>query len=696
MKKYILIYAAMLCPLSMSAQGTVTDSLKEVTTVSVPTATLFADYSYSDDADYDETKVDTSLISRRNLANGFNALDYVLDHRYIPKDEKIRKGWMENLWIEGGFGIEGTTKNSNFYSFGPTSSFNIGLGKQFTPRHSARLNLLGGFSYRDTQNWFLWKLGAKADWLYDFSAHFSGFTLDRPFTVSSVMGLGVTRSKHNLNNGRGDLKSSTNFDFHAGLQFKHQMGPQAAIALEPYVGIGSNSVTKNWKGFQYFYGVNLNYIFYFDYRYSIAKQREIIRKRDLRDELAYDSTLYSWRKPSFIEFSNSLNMGASDYRKGIGNAGVGWALKAGQWLSSSIGVRATFATENFTNKEVPVEQNGETKRMFEGGNYFEARAEGLFNPFGLKKHYDWHSKCGLNLLAGMKLGLLYHNGGYSELAGDKVLKTNYLGYTVGAQAWIRLTDVVEAFVEPRFEHNIFHNRYTYVDDRNKMLDDNVLSLEFGIRVSSRSRKYVDWTIVEEKDYTQLTMKKFVLGVGGGFNYVPYQERYDVPFRFGYNGIGFAEYRFNSLHGVRLGVDWARNPSVSYYDNGEEYNICHEDFKFSLSYMLNLSNALGTINPDGRKFEAFIFGGPTLSLLFRDKLFYGSPKFTAHIGAKLLYNINEHWGIHVTPTFYALIKGVSWLGGTMTDQTDPYAVYYKLPTRSFSAIETINVGVQYAF
>ena len=674
------------------AAGLAGDGGKKAEELIDPTATT--EYDDLTDAEKpDANKVHHNWVKEENRGT-FNALDYILDGRYMPSDEdKFSKTFLDNFWVEGGFSLEKLSTSSAQITFGPQAAFYVGAGKHLDERHALRAKFFTGYVYTNEKSWFAYRMGGKVDYLYDFSAHFAGSKTDRRWTFSSILGAGIHYTKFNDNYGRGQHYKSVGWDLHAGVQAKLYTGAHGCVALEPYVGLSSDVFTDNWKKFSFFYGANLSYIYYINDRLSKQKRKLLIDERDLIDEVAADSTLYSWRRPWFFEISTSFNMGGSAYRYGLTSNGFGWVISAGQWLSTALGVRGSLATENFSHNKVYVPQLDRT--VYEGGNNFEGRIELLFNPFGMKKNYDWDSKYGLYIFGGMKFGRLWQGSEYSKYANDDshYISPTYFGASFGAHGWLRLSDGMQAFIEPRYEYNDYHDKYFYqygsvTDDRNKRFNSHLFTVQLGFTVTARSRKCVDWTKEDEKDYVDF-MKKWTIGIGGGGNFLAYRYRFDAPIAFGYNGEGYAEYHFDGYHSVRANILWQRNPSMI-YKYGTFFNCCHEDFKVSLSYMLNLTKAMARINPDGRKFEFFVFAGPTLSILCRDrKIYWNQLAVTFHIGAKLQYNIDEHWAIHLTPSFY-------YLTSKLKDPNNPGSVNFGLPTRVISAQQVLSAGAQFSF
>jgi len=649
--KYILLLFAF--PLTVGAQENLPDSLSD-----------------------DEEKVDSSLITRRNIAKDFNYLDHILDGRYLPHGDQFTKRWNDHLFVEFGAGIQQVVAPSSNYEFTPNTTAHVALGKQFNPKHSLRLSLYGSYAYQKKKEFFMYQLGAKLDHIFDMSSYFAGYDPTRRVGVSTVVGLGAVRSQFAQNSYR-DKESSMAFEGHLGLQFKIFAGPQGYINIEPYAGLSTDHIDisnkRNWRGYDAFYGAQLSYVYYLHNNLSPEARAEYLTKRILKDELTADSTLYSWRKPLFIEMANSthflsgteLSMGATQ--------SAGFSLALGGWLSPAIALRGTLTNENV------VYNHGTSFSGYQDamtGNYLGARAEALLNPFGFVRHYNWDSKFGAYLVAGLQVGKLW------KRTYDNPQTAYFQGYTTGVHLWARLSDGLQFFVEPRYEHLEYHRPNIYKGS-NWRYSDNLWGVNAGITVFTKTRKYTDWKIWEERDQSQF-MDKFVVGIGGGFNYIPTILQFaDTRFKLGYNAGAFLEYHRNALHSVRLTAEGVQHAMNFYKESGTIEKGNYATALVSLDYMLNLTNALNSQDPDLRTFELFAFAGPT-ALMGVTRVDVTKPYFTANAGVKLLYHVNRHIGVHLTPTFYYLHNQIK------------KDIYINQRMSSVSLIETLNAGIQYTF
>ena len=641
--------------------------------------TAFAQDITPADTLFDEgVRADSAMITRRNTARNFNYLDHVLGGRYMASGDEFTKRWDDHLFIEVGAGMEQLVAPPEHYGFTPITYAKIALGKQFSPKHSLRLSTQGGYAYQKKKEFFLLQLGGKLDHIFDLSSYFSGYDPTRRLSVSTIVGIGATYSRFALNDQAFEKNSGIAFEGHLGLQFKVFTGPQGYINIEPYAGLSSDAVDisgkKNWRGYDPFYGANLTYVYYLRNNLSPEARREYIANRILKDELTADTTLYSWRKPLFVEMANSLHITNIPELSSGQTLGMGYSLAVGGWLSPAIALRGTVTSENVVFMHTANEAHGTTDAQT--GSYIGGRADALFNPFGLVRHYNWDSRFGIYGVVGLQAGKLWKRN-YSE----NEISTYYQGYSAGLHLWAKLADGLQFFIEPRFEHNEYHKPK---QDRpaNWHYTDDLWGVNLGITVSTRTRKYTDWRLWEERDQSQF-MNKFVIGVGAGLNYLQKKVQYaETNFKLGLNTSAYLEYHFNAHHAVRASLDGIYHP-LKFYNNGGLGSKKYANALISLDYMLNVTNILNSQDPDLRTFEAFAFAGPSvISGVSRNSI--TTPQFTVNVGAKLLYHFDRHIGIHITPTFYYIPDWVK--RNVFKEQVLSRTIFF----------ETLNAGVQYTF
>ncbi|MCF0244478.1 MAG: hypothetical protein HUK06_06865 [Bacteroidaceae bacterium] len=636
-----------------------------------------AEFVAAADSLTEDNGIDTTLYTRRNVAVGFNSLDYLLEKRHLEYGDQFTKKWDDHLFIEGGLGVEHVIAPTKDYKFTPITTARIAVGKQFNKKNSLRLSLYGGYAYQYDKDFFMLKYGARLEHIFDFSSYFAGYDPTRRVSLSSILGLGVAGSSFKNNAGLA-ANSGVAAEAHVGLQFKFFTGPQGYVNIEPIIGLATDQMDvsgqRNWRKYDAFYGANLSYVYYIHNNLSPEARSRYLTKRKLRDDITTDSTLYSWQKPAFIEISNSVHPKTSNIVNFFESASMGYTFSIGKWFSPAIALRASLSVENTTFYSVSSAFNGETK--YELTNYLLGKVDALFNPFGLVRHYNWDSRFGFYGVLGLQIGKVYKE--------DSKVNCMVQGFDVGLHLWARLAEGLKVFIEPRYEHFIYHTPEK--EDQIRRYGNNMASLNVGITVDTRTRKYTDWGIYEELDYVQF-MRPFTVGIGGGINYLQTTSQYESAIKLGFNVQLFGEYHFNDIHSARLSLEYTRHPLLCETAEGlRRYNF--ENGLLSLDYMICLTNLLHRTNPDGRGFDAFLFVGPSMSVGRNpdegNKL--TTPNVTFNIGAKLLYKLNRHIGFHLTPTFY-------YVTDRMKNSVYPNV---KFNSHTFTMFETINAGVQYTF
>lgn len=625
----------------------------------------------------DEATKDSSLYTRRNVASGFNSLDYLLEDRYIAHGDQFTKRWNDHLFIEAGLGAEHIIAPTDDYKFTPVTSAKLSFGKQLNERNTIRLSAFGGFAYQKEENFYMVKMGGKIDHLFDLSSYFNGYDPTRRISISTLLGAGVVYSKFADNSGY-KYSSDAAFEGHMGLQFKLFTGPQGYVNFEPYVGVATDAMDvseqRNWRKYDGFFGANLTYVYFLHNNLSPEARERYLTKRKLSDDITKDSILYSWQKPLFVEISNSFHAPRSGEMAISESMGLGYSFAIGKWLSPAIALRATIGSQNITSSIEEGKLGGQSYTQYNYANYLSGKLEALFNPFGLVRHYNWESRFGAYAVLGLEMGKVWKE--HEDI--NKMMQ----GYTAGLHLWARLSEGLHLFVEPRLEHVIYHSANKTAPN-NVRYGDDFTSLNVGISINTRQRKFEDWGIYEELDHVQF-MNRFVVGAGGGLNHLQTVNQLNKALKLGYNVQGFIEYHLNDIHAARLSGEMTMHPLdfISKTESKVDYRK-HWAAYGSLDYMVCLTNLMNGTNPDGRRFEAFAFAGPTAFFSYSNGKVIG-PKLTYNFGAKLLFKVNKHIGIHLTPTFYGVTKEVR-------EASYPYINLNKV-----SLIETINLGAQYTF
>ena len=681
-----------------------------------PSAALAADYAAArlaaDSAavapakpSADGQAADSVAKTRLNRAEGFNALDYVLERRYLNRGDEFSGPWYSHLYLEAGLGAEHLDAPSDAYSFNTLSTVRVGVGKRFSRLHSARLTLHGGFGFEESSNLLLGKAGARLDYLFNLSSYFDGYNPTRFLELSSVLGIGAQGSQLRRNSA---WKLSG--EAHVGLQLKFYTGPQGAVNIEPYIGISSDqgdvSTDRNWRKYDVFYGVGLSYVYYLDNTLSRQRRRKLIDARSKADEVVGDSALRSWQQPWFVELAAGPHFMDSPELGFFSTLGHETALSVGKWLSPAIGVRfttslrsATFGKSQFSS---PRPSYGTTYERTYNKVYAGARVDALINPLGLTKSFAWDKPFGFHLLFGGELGRLVR---YDR---DELLRCWSVSYSAGAHFWARIADGVQLFVEPRGSWYIYNIPYSDIRTRSIRCTDGGMTVNVGLTVSTYDRKY-------RRDQGEVRPRgRFTAGLGGGTNLI-YRRTAVQGGGMGYNGHAWLEYGFDRISAVRASFEYVSvgtMQSARFYDynmaypednylRSTRYGVWHRRLSLgmvSLAYSLNLTEAL--CGPRGRRlFDVTAYAGPAFVMLYgenasldgSERLQQGhearlaapagnETEFGAPAGLRLTANVGKGWGVYLAPALYV------W------KQFNMPGVEVVLTKH----VETLNLGVQYNF
>ena len=652
------------------------------------TDTVARDLSELEEALADSTvaQQDTAYYGAPRQKN-FNALNYVLDSRHRFKgDQYVNRGFLGNTYFHIGGGVGHFYENSNqelYYT--PIMSFRLGLGKELSPMSSFRVGLEKSWGYTNPSagvfntNQYN-SYGGYVDFLYNFSNYLLGYRPERPFSVSGIVGLGFrSSSMHSWKNpGLPDTyayTSGTSFDGHVGFQFKFFASPHASFGFEPYFKVAStkyNLLTNpGYSDPDFAYGMNLMYQWYFDRQLSDKEHAGVFMKRfnnDLR-YLSDNGQLKHLRFPVFFDYGfGSSFMGKTDGLSLLNTKGFDASAAVGWWLAPAVGIRSGIHVTNADWKDGTLSRQPVKYMIGTNGLNFDF----LFNPFGFKRHYNWDSNFGLNLLAGYEFGRLKKTtpGFANSFEG------NYTAFRLGGQLWMKLTNDLRLTLEPT---------YMPIQHYNGNLDRaryDEYALKLGLSVLFRDKAIRNYHVFGTDSVSRDSIKNtplsgFFAGVGLGWNNTVWDWRFS-----GYqhdlfkNVLAFGGYRFNPIHGVRLQGEWMKE-SLAYYGNTpsgiDKYRF--ENYLFSLDYQLNLSNMMAGYDPL-RRWNVYLYAGPTLLMG------NGGTDFAANVGGMLSYNVSRRAALFINHTVYR-----------MPQNRYPYHTVY---SKEGTFTNNFNIGMMYNF
>lgn len=662
--------------------------------------------------DFDELEMqsDTAGKTQINRAKGFNAYEYVLENRYLNRGDQFTKRWNDHLFMQVGVGAERIIPPSSQYKYDALMGAHLAIGKQFDRLNSLRLSVNGNYGYQRQFDYTFFRIGGKLDYIFSLSDYFGGYDPMRRLNLSAIVGAGYQYAKRSY-----DKSTASAPEAHIGVQMRFFTGPQAYIALEPYIGMGGDqldlSANHNWRSYDAFYGVNLSFIYYLRNNLSPQAKLRILKERSKSNYLSTDSLPQSWRQPWFVEVTNGLAFN-NDADLGMGETmGHEVALSLGKWLSPMIGFRlSAFSRSNTWRKEKDYADHLSTITEYERfyhSVYAGGRVEGMLNPFGISKNYNWDSQFGAYLTFGVEYGHL------AKYESNEKLSCNSEGFTIGAHLWAKLTPDLQLFIEPRYYSNQYNVPFTNNSWYERYAEKGLV-VNAGVTMLMRTRKYRDARLSEG-----FKQRHFVIGVEGGTSLMQTSNAtIKQNSHFAYNYGGFMEYHFGDFSGVRASFQYMQRQGDTHSRYWDIYTgtdgktaaylnkfgrLWNHKYTFglaSLSYDANLTTLMGGPMKK-RLFELEAFAGPTYLIVMKSesaldpierltanhKAVLEDPvetksKFGMHVGVKLMANISSHFAVTLSPTYY-FINGLEMNG-------------FRLPKlgKNFSCFETINIGFEY--
>lgn len=587
---------------------------------------------------------------------GYDAMRFILDRRHRYAGDKFVSGnFWKHTYITVGGGISTYLPNSDF-SYTPFSNLHVGVGKEFSPMSSLRLTLERGWGFTKASGtisslttYGAW--GGHIDYLFNFTNYLMGYRPERPLNVSGVIGVGIQGAKLSATDNSTitnyALSSGIAYNARLGLQFRLATSPHAFVAFEPYARVGSRKQDMvegtKFNSMDFSYGINLSYLWYFNPELSKSQDAgDFMRRFEDADRYYYDRYVRRhWRRPMFFDYNigpvfyNKTELPMGDSKGYTANAYFGW------WMSPAIGLRTGIhiANADWTDNSLVPNDGFRTKSLLgvRGGVL-----DFLFNPFGLKRDYDWDSNFGMNLFAGYELGKMR----VVNREHNTHVKGNYVGYRIGSQFWMKLADDLRLTVEPSY---IFIEQYQGFKER-KQYDE--LGLKLGLSMLFRDKpsrdKFAQDSIGTKSVYN--VPSGYFLGAGLGWNSTVHTWRYSNGSKpLLKNGLLFGGYRFDAYHGIRMNIEYITDPipMVNATMNGIEDKVMRNTL-LSLDYQLSLTNAIAGYNPY-RRWNAYIYGGPSLAL--------GSAgtDFALNFGGMLTYNITPNLSLFYNHSVYRMPK-----------------------------------------
>lgn len=639
------------------------------------------------------------------LRGEVNPDTFILDRRYRNWGDTLHSHWYDNLSLQLGAGAEQMISPVEDYRFDMLTTANLGIGMQLGKFHTVRLMLQAALGYQQFYDRMFARVGGRLDHMFDVSSYFNGYNPARLMGVQTILGIGGHYAKLNRMNGQ----EGKSFEAHGGLQLNFYTGPRGSFSVEPYFGLATDdydlSLQRNWRKIDMFYGVNLNYVYYFSNHLTRAARFRLIDKaKDSRDMLIADSILQSWQSPWFFEVAAGPSFVPSPQLSSSHTMGHEITMGVGKWFSPVIGVRLSGeARSGHWQNIYSRATDGVTYERAMYTQYVGGRIEAMFNPFGFKRDYIWDSRLGAYFVGGLGFGK------FVKYEKPSTLNCFSEEYVAGLHLWARLTDGLQLFVEPRLAHNVYKIPYRNVS-WNHRYADNTYGVNIGLTAVGLGRRYRQ-RIAQSEESEQFN---WTVGLGGGMNLVHIQDRYLGDKHSGINFGAFGQYQFSRVSSVRLGLEYmmislsdytqfvdrnmlASNPSNTAVLRNGQWSHTYYLGMASLDYSMNLGNLIRGYQP--RRFEMDVFYGPAVVFTFgetgqlseRELLRNGHEAslmsavkqktyLGAHGGVKFVAHVSNQIGITLTPQLFYVPK------------IELQAVHLN----SLKLFETLDLGVQYKF
>lgn len=683
--KYILILAGSALCLSVSAKPE----------MEVAPVDSIDDYLLLDEEDM--MKNDSAKVIHNNTATGLNVMQYILEDRYRNHGDSFSKKFWDHWYLQSGYNYENIQPIDN-YGFGVFAGAHFGLGRQVNRLNSFRLMANGSYGLKHIDHAILYRINAHVDHLFSLSNYFNGYKPDRTLDVSTIFGVGLNAA---YNRDISSWKSAP--EVHLGTQIKLAVGPRSAFAIEPYAGIGGDqmdmSENKNWKLYDFYYGVNLSFVYFLSKNYSPEAVGRFMAHRNSKNYLSStDRIPASWRTPWFLEFSSGMafngtpgqnGYSGSDLSRTMGNE---WGLSIGQWFSTAYGVKFTA----YNQQTYWSEWNEESAQSLGQSYYVDhprqnmiytaARVEGLINPLGFNKNFRWDRPVDFYFLAGMSVGRLRK---YGYMPKEQMMRVTSMGYSLGTHISARISNDLQFFIEPRYNWYVYRFPKGSFSSAYERMSERTFNINAGLTMVMRSPKFRQWYETEEYK-SEMTNFSFGSTIGMSL-FQTTTPQYDGGIK-NFNFGGFAEYRFNHINGVRVNYEQLYRQYYAHYGiNKLTFGLA------SLGYNINLTNAMSGALTD-RFFELEASLGPTVAIkpivlndkkgkyyLYKD---YNPKNFTfgGHLSVKLTAKISPKISAFINPNLYGLYD-FNMIG--LDFPHIPHVFNNKL-----TIIETINLGVQY--
>lgn len=208
-------------------------------------------------------------------------------------------------------------------------------------------------------------------------------------------------------------------------------------------------------------------------------------------------------RPFFLEYALGWHRIADMPTDGIDTWEPEIQVGAGWWPLAAVGVRAgTDFLRGSSHERTLTAANGSFTRYDKLRLSF-VYADVLVNPLGFRRHYNWQSAAGVNLVVGRLVG---------NLANANVEERYWKGgWRLGGQLWARVDDGLRFHVEPLFTLGECEPQSDNPQDYTYKPHRNIFSLKVGLTMlmpTHRQRSYAPDSLGQ----------RWFVGAGGGVHF----------------------------------------------------------------------------------------------------------------------------------------------------------------------------------
>ena len=270
--------------------------------------------------------------------------------------------------------------------------------------------------------------------------------------------------------------------------------------------------------------------------------------------------------------------------------------------------------------------------------YLAASAEAMINPFNFG-FIERDFKVELVPIAGLQAGRYWR-----EDKAYGLQKGFYTALTAALQLRFNVSESFAFVIEPKGTRAIYA-----AGGKHGAVNDNLLSLHFGIEMSRPTRETLDRLRSEDNKFEPHFFVQ--AGIGGASSIAPQRYR---NLNMGLEAEGAVGYQFATHSAARIGVDYAKMKPKK--QNVEDMDVAYTTIE--LAYLWELSNSFMGYDPD-RRVSVQLLAGPVFSIGgANDGKFYPGFGMGGRLGVKVSDDVEIYtqprlrfYGKNILPASY---------------------------------------------